>query len=104
MTREATRATTTILEDPIGARFRSTSLALGTSSVVLLPNAHTVSFVFRATVIDGIPTVTDDQESDRFKWVGPRDTHDLLSYWGMDSALHDEYGALNYTGQWEDRD
>jgi 8-oxo-dGTP diphosphatase len=70
----------------------------------IFPNPHTVVFVFRARIIGGTPTVTDDDEMDRFKWVDPQEANDLLSHWGMDFALHDEYRALYFTGQWEHRD
>jgi hypothetical protein len=69
-----------------------------------LPDPHAVFFVFRARIVDGTPTVTDDEETDRFKWVDPEEANDLLSHWGMDFCLHDDYGALYHTGQWEDRD
>ncbi|MGD9002584.1 MAG: NUDIX hydrolase [Anaerolineae bacterium] len=68
------------------------------------PNPHAVFFIFRARIIDGTPTATDDEETDRFKWVDPQEANDLLSHWGMDFALHDEYHALYHTGPWADRD
>jgi 8-oxo-dGTP diphosphatase len=69
-----------------------------------LPNPHAVFFVFRARIIDGTPTATDDREIDRFKWVDPQEANDLLSHWGMDFTMLDDYRALYYTGQWEDRE
>ena len=61
------------------------------------PDPHAVFFVFRARIIEGTPSVTDDDEIDRFKWVDPQEANDLMSQWGMDFTQLDQYHALYYT-------
>jgi 8-oxo-dGTP diphosphatase len=68
------------------------------------PNPHAVFFVFYARIIDGTPTVTDDEEVVRFKWVDAQEANDLLSQYQMDFALHNEYRAFYHAAEWEGRD
>jgi 8-oxo-dGTP diphosphatase len=68
------------------------------------PKDHAVFFLFCARIIDGTPTVTDDDEIVRFKWVDAQEANDLLSYWQMDFAVHHEYRAFYYAAEWEERD
>ena len=68
------------------------------------PNPHDVFFVFYARIIDGTPTVTDDEKMDRFKWVDAQEANRLMPYWQMDFALHEEYNAFYYAAEREGRD
>jgi hypothetical protein len=65
---------------------------------------HAVFFLFNARIKDGTPTVTDDDEIVRFKWVDVQEANVLLSHWKMDFAVHREYRALYYAAEWEERD
>ena len=66
----------------------------------LLPSPYSVFFVFSARIIDGTPTVTDDEEIVRFKWVDAQEANRLLLYWSLDFALHKECRAFYHAAEW----
>lgn len=74
------------------------------SVVEKYPNPHDVFFVFYARIIDGTPTVTDDEKMDRFKWVDAQEANDLLSHWKFDFTRHHEYRAHYYAEEREERE
>jgi 8-oxo-dGTP diphosphatase len=98
----------TLAETAIRETMEEAGVAVAVEGLVAVgerfPNPHAVFFVFRARIIEGSPTVTDDEEMDRFKWVDPQEANDLLSHWGMDFTRQDEYNAIYYAGEWQDRE
>ena len=64
-----------------------------------LSSTHDVFFVFGARIIDGSPTVTDDEEIVRFKWVDAQEANDLLAHWSLDFTLHNEYRAFYHAAE-----
>jgi 8-oxo-dGTP diphosphatase len=66
------------------------------------PDPHAVFFMFSARIIDGTPSVTDDDEMDRFKWVDAQEANELLHYWPKDFERHSEYRAFYQAAKWPD--
>ncbi len=62
-------------------------------------STHDVFFVFGARIIDGTPTVTDDEEIVQFKWVDAQEANDLLAHWSLDFTLHNEYRAFYHAAE-----
>jgi 8-oxo-dGTP diphosphatase len=65
---------------------------------------HAVFFLFCARIMDGTPTVTDDEEMVRFKWVDAQEANELLPHWRIDFARHTEYRAFYYAAEWGEPD
>jgi 8-oxo-dGTP diphosphatase len=70
----------------------------------LLPSPHAVFFVFSARIIDGTPTVTDDEKVVRFKWVDAQEANRLMASWSLDFTLHKEYRASYHASVREGHD
>ena len=68
------------------------------------PNPHDVFFIFFARIMDGPPTVTDDEKMDRFKWVDAQEANRLMAHWAFDFTRHKEYHAFYHAAEREGRD